>query len=237
MKQKKHLPIKRNIINFAAIAVLLVGAAVWFYPKVTQHIYRRDVKEFTKEFEVRVKEPDFRMQDLYGVLKEENERLYEEGQKELKDPFAVEYPGIDLTAYGLPDQSIGYITIPKIGESLPIYLGANEENMKKGAVHLTGTSYPIGGMHSNSVIAAHRGYYKAEMFRKIDHLAVGDEVYIRNFQEELSYRVISTEVIEPVESDKILIQKGKDMLTLFSCHPYPTNRQRYVVYCERIPEK
>lgn len=237
MKPRKKRPIRQKIINAVAIIVLLAGAVVWLFPKLTQQLFDREVTKLVEDFESTVKEPDSRLDKLYQVLNKENSRMYTDGQKGLKDPFSVEYPGIDLTEYGLPDQSIGYIDIPKIGERLPIYLGANAENMKKGAVHLTETSYPIGGINTNSVIAAHRGYYKATMFRKIDQLSEGDEVYIRNFKEVLLYKVTSTLIIEPDESDKILIQEGKDMLTLFSCHPYPTNRQRYVVYCERVLEQ
>lgn len=237
MRKKKCNKLLR-IVNMIAGTVFLAGVVIWLYPKGTQWFFDRDVENFVKEFDTSVREDgaNLRLEELYQFLLAENQRLYGEGQKDLKDPFAVAYPGIDLAKYGLPDQTIGYIDIPKIDECLPIYLGANDANMKRGAVHLTGTSYPIGGMDSNSVIAAHRGYYKATMFRKIDQIEVGDEVFIRNFRETLVYRVTSTLVIDPNESDRIFIQEGKDMLTLFSCHPYPTNRQRYVVYCERVIE-
>ena len=105
--------------------------------------------------------------------------------------------------------------------------------MKKGAVHLTETSYPIGGENTNCVIAAHRGYSKTAMFRDIEALEVGDPVYIENFREELEYEVVKTKVIAPSDIEEILIQKGKDMLTLITCHPYRHNHKRYVVFCEK----
>ena len=79
--------------------------------------------------------------------------------------------------YGIKNNIIGYLSIPKIKISLPVFLGANEENMKKGAVHLTETSYPVGGDNTNCVIAAHRGYSKAAMFREIEKLELNDKIY------------------------------------------------------------
>ena len=96
------------------------------------------------------------------------------------------------------------------------------------------TSLPIGGENTNAVIAAHRGMWSAKMFREIEKLEPGDEVIVRNLWGSLSYKVESCIVIEPEEIEKILIQEGRDMITLLTCHPYPTNEKRYVVYCERI---
>ncbi|MDL2251174.1 class C sortase, partial [Lachnospiraceae bacterium OttesenSCG-928-J05] len=171
---------------------------------------------------------------LYEFLKAENERLYAQKQKDLKDPFSYEIPGINLSTFGITDNLIGFLTIPRIEETLPLYLGANEQNMTKGAVHLTQTSYPIGGNNTNVVIAAHRGYYQANMFRHIDKLEIGDNVYIKNFRETLTYQVVETKIINPDAINEVLIREQRDMITLLSCHPYMYNYKRYVVYCERV---
>ena len=117
---------------------------------------------------------------------------------------------------------------------LPILLGANTENMKEGAVHLTETSYPVGGENTNCVLAAHRGSSRAAMFRDIEILEIGDEIIIRNFRETLTYRVAELRVISPTDVQELLIQPGRDLVTLITCHPYRHNDQRYVVYCERV---
>jgi sortase A len=116
---------------------------------------------------------------------------------------------------------------------LPVYLGANDANMSKGAVHLTQTSYPIGGENTNSVIAAHRGTHLM-MFLNIHRMVVGDEVIVTNFREPLTYRVVEIKIIDPSETDEILIQKDRDLVTLVTCNPINGNYQRYVVYCERV---
>ena len=131
---------------------------------------------------------------------------------------------------------MGYLSIPKLGIQLPVYLGASRENLRKGAVHLSQTSLPIGGINTNAVIAAHRGMASQEMFRHIERLEQGDLVLLSNFREELRYQVTEIEIIAPDEIQKVLIQPGRDLLTLVTCHPYPTTRQRYVVYCERVSD-
>ena len=125
------------------------------------------------------------------------------------------------------------MNIPSIRITLPIYLGANNSNMKLGAAHLTGTSYPIGGNNTNSVIAAHRGFYKTLMFRHIDRIKIGDKLYIKNFKETLTYRAVKIDIIDSKNINSLVIQDNRDMITIISCHPYPFNYQRYFVYFER----
>jgi len=170
---------------------------------------------------------------LYEHLKSENERIYADGQADLSDAFSYEQPAVDLSEYGLSDNIIGFISLPSIDMELPIYLGANTANMKKGAVHLTNTSYPIGGENTNCVIAAHRGT-SLVMFRNIHKIQIGDEIIVTNFREELVYRAVEIKIIYPNESSVLKIQPGRDLLTLSSCHPLRGSSQRYVVICERV---
>ena len=96
------------------------------------------------------------------------------------------------------------------------------------------TSLPLGKLDSNCVIAAHRGYQGIPYFRDIEELKTGDLVIIRNPWERLRYKVTKIKVIDQYDTDKILIQKGKDMITLLTCHPYRGHgKYRYLVYCER----
>ena len=86
------------------------------------------------------------------------------------------------------------------------------------------------------MLAGHRGYRGAPFFRNIEDLQIGDEVIINNYWEQLKYNVFEIKVIYPTESEQVLIQDGKDMITLITCHPYRNNYQRYVVYCRRSDE-
>lgn len=106
--------------------------------------------------------------------------------------------------------------------------------MSKGAAYLVNTSLPIAGENTNCVIAAHtrdRGIY---MFKRITELKTGDEIKITNFWETLVYKVTGTKIIYPDDIQSIRIQKGKQLLTLSTCYPYPENYQRYLVYAEPV---
>lgn len=172
--------------------------------------------------------------ELYADMKKYNEDIYKEDQSGLKDAWSYEQAAFDLSKYGIYDNIIGEIRIPKMNCDLPVFLGATRSNMAMGATQLGQTSMPIGGINSNCVIAGHRGAAGGRFFLDIELLDIGDKVYIDNLWETLTYCVSDIKVISPDEIDKVLIQEGKDMLTLTTCHPYPYNYQRYIVYCERI---
>ena len=91
--------------------------------------------------------------------------------------------------------------------------------------------------NTNAVIAGHRGYNGASYFRYIDKLQPGDLVTVRNLWDTLNYRVSGIKIIDPHDVEEILIQDGRELLTLITCHPYASGgKQRYVVYCERVPD-
>ena len=171
---------------------------------------------------------------MYHELVKRNEALYASRRTGVRDPFLYEQNTIDLSSYGIEDGVVGFVKIDKLNVELPIYLGASEKNMSMGAAHLAETSYPVGGENTNCVIAAHRGFRKTTMFRNIQKLQVGDPVVIENFREVLKYEVSDIEIIEPSQTDKLLIRQGEDMVTLLTCHPYGSNAKRYLVYCKRV---
>lgn len=108
------------------------------------------------------------------------------------------------------------------------------ENMAKGAAYLANTSLPVGGDNTNCVIAAHTRYKGIHMFKRITELEIGDEIYITNLWETLVYKVVETKVIDPIDSHNIYIKTGRSLVTLSTCHPYPKNYQRYLVYAELV---
>ena len=243
----------RALISLAC-AIFLAGFIVCFWPQlVGVHLDRQAHKAVSDFFDMSAAGEDDAdvtfeyvegpmpsptprpYSELYEAMERYNAQIYASGQTGLCDAWAYQQPSFDLTAYGVEDGAMGVISIPKMDIELPIYLGATYDNMAKGAVHLSQTSLPIGGMDTNCVIAAHRGWYGAPYFRYIDALEVGDQVYITNLWETLTYEVTSIKVIKPNDINEILIQPGRDMLTLLTCHPYASGgKYRYVVYCDRV---
>lgn len=172
--------------------------------------------------------------ELYEAMAEYNERIYTEKQKGLSDPWAYEEAGIDLSAYGFEDGVAAVLSIPAIELEMPVHLGASYDNMAAGAAVLGQTSLPIGGENTNCVIAGHRGWNGAAYFLNIDKLQEGDEVQLINLWETMNYTVTEIRIIEPTDIKQVLIQEGRELLTLMSCHPYASGgRYRYLVICER----
>ena len=172
--------------------------------------------------------------DLLRAMQEYNKRIWEEKQEGLCDPWSYQQPSFALDEYGLENEIFGVISIPVLELDMPLYLGATYQHMADGAAHLSQTSIPIGGKNTNAVIAGHRGWGGAAYFRYVTELKPGDEVIITNLWGTLTYRVVDTQIIYPHEVDQILIQDGRDLLTLLTCHPYASGgKQRYLVICER----
>ena len=173
-------------------------------------------------------------QKLYEDSKAYNENLRVHQFDLLVDDDAYAAPSLDLTEYGIPDGIYGYVTIPKIDMQLPIYLGANGENMSYGAAHMTYTSLPIGGARSNCVLAGHSGYVGRIFFDNLRSLKPGDQVSVTNYWATLDYHVVSTEVCKPEDSQNVYINDDRDLLTLFTCVSDGSDGfDRYYVICER----
>lgn len=261
VKTKKKMS-KSKKLMIMSVSCILAGLCVFFYPSVAKLFTGFEQSAVIEEFKRNldsIGNPDAPDADndysdepllnddeksknknydpkllarLYSDIVKYNEELYQSGQQ-LADPFCYAQESFDLAQYSVYDYVFGYVSAPSIDLNMPIYLGASNYNMSMGAAHMTGTSIPIGGINTNAVIAGHRGIINKVMFDNIVFLNEGDSVYITNLWDKLEYKVVKTEVILPTESDKVKIQKGKDMLTLITCHPYGYSDYRYVVYCER----
>lgn len=129
---------------------------------------------------------------------------------------------------------IGYVKIDKIGVELPFYHGTSDEVLGRGVGHLEGTSLPVGGESTHSVMSAHRGLPSAKLFTDLDRLEPGDTFQIRVLDQVLTYQVDQIKIITPTEVDDLLIAEGKDYCTLFTCTPYGINTHRLLVRGIRI---
>ena len=226
----------RKLVRIIAIILFIVGLGFFAYPIVLREAFDIQVNKAIYQFEQLKTTNDDNL--LYAELRramfEYNEKLYLSGQSGLIDQLSYEKPDFLLSDYGIDSDILGYITIPAIDIKLPIYNGASTENMAKGAAYLAHTSLPVGGENTNCVIAAHTRYKSIYMFKRITELNVGDKIYITNFWETLVYQVVETKVIDPNDSQNIYIKANRSLITLSTCHPYPDNYQRYLVYAELV---
>ena len=253
----------KRVMRVFSILLMLVGAGICMYPKMAElygeYSRKMVIKEFVKESKVSAQTPFWdntdnipqqetdrenkdeeeknKLKNLYQELKDYNEEIFTENQKDLKDAFSYEDSCFDLTKYGWKENIIAVLWIPRLNQELPVYLGATKENMKKGAVLLGQTSMPLGGENSNCVIAAHRGGGTTAMFRNIQLLQIGDKIQLDTVFETLIYRVSKVEIILPDQVEKIMISPGEDKITLMTCHPYTKNTHRYLVTALRSKEE
>lgn len=171
---------------------------------------------------------------LYKDSVEYNEGLINNQSSLLVDDYSYTQPSLDLNSYGISDGIYGYVSAPSIDMRLPIFLGANNTNMSYGAAHLTYTSLPVGGSNTNTVLAGHTGYVGRIFFDNLRNLKIGDEIKLRNYWDNLTYRVIETKVCKPNDSQDIFIKKDRDILIMITCISDNNGGfDRYYVICER----
>ena len=129
---------------------------------------------------------------------------------------------------------IGYIEIPSINCSLPIYHGTDEAILQIAVGHIEGTSLPVGGSGTHCVLSGHRGLPSARLFTDLDKMVIGDTFLMRVLDETLTYEVDQIRIVLPYELDALEIEEGKDYCTLVTCTPYGVNSHRLLVRGHRI---
>ena len=129
---------------------------------------------------------------------------------------------------------IGYIEIEKIGCFLPIYHGTSDAVLQTGVGHLEGSSLPVGGESTHTVISGHRGLPSAKLFTDLDQLEEGDTFVLYVLDETLTYEVDQIRIVEPTELSELAIVEGEDYCTLVTCTPYGINTHRLLVRGHRV---
>lgn len=180
-------------------------------------------------------EPQAIYSALRAAMQAYNDELIENEQYELYDTTSYSRSALPFEEYGFAsDAPIGVLQIPSIEVNMPIYSGASSQNLAKGAALLTGSSFPIGGKNTNAVLGAHRGWNAEDYLRDVEEVAIGDEVIVTNLWETLHYTVVEIKIIEPDDLSQILLQPDRDLVTIFTCHPYASGgKYRYLLICER----
>ncbi|MGM1363631.1 class C sortase [Bacillus cereus group sp. BceL308] len=218
-----------------SVALFLTRLSLFIYPIIANYInnyvYKTEVIRYEKMVD------DLKIEDVnekFRKMETYNKSLGKTTFK-MSDPFVQDDEiSTDLLHFINKDEIFGTISIPKINEELPIYLGASQENLSKGVGQIEGTSLPIGGKDTHAVLAGHRGYHGATMFRHLDQLSDGDVFYVKVFGKQHVYKIIGREIINPNQVDKLNVVKGKDKVTLLTCEPYTSSKYRLLVYGERV---
>ncbi|MFV0361678.1 MAG: class C sortase [Suipraeoptans sp.] len=220
--------------------LMLVGLIMLNYPSIANLVNRFNEGEILSGLEQSLDEKtEEELRNMKEDAIEYNERLYKETGNVIIDAFtnsseveSTEYTSLlDITS----DGAMGAVEIPKINEFLTIYHGTNTEILEKGIGHLQGTSLPVGGENTHSVLTGHTGLPSAELFTNLDQLKKGDEFYIHILNEVLAYEVDQIKIVEPQETQDLEIEAEEDLVTLLTCTPYGINSHRLMVRGHRVP--
>lgn len=130
---------------------------------------------------------------------------------------------------------MGYVEIPTIGVDLPIYHGTGNDSLDRGTGHLLGSSLPVGGESTHTIITGHSGMASQKMFTDLEQLQEGDVFYLHVLDEVLAYQVVAIHTVLPHDTAYLGIVQGKDLCTLVTCTPTGVNTHRLLVRGARIP--
>lgn len=234
--KSKQASIFRRVVVPALI--ILVGISVLLYPVVStqwnNYIQRKVIEEYSSEI------TEVPQEQLNAAVEAAREYNANSGGGPILDPWLarVSEDNQDYQRYlgqlsGL--QAMSQVSIPSIDSSLPVYHGTTEEVLQKGLGHLYGTSLPVGGEGTHSVITGHTGLTTSTMWDNLVDVKESDAIYVNTFGEKMKYQVTSTEVVLPHETESLAQQPGKDLITLITCTPYGVNSHRLLVHAERVP--
>jgi len=220
--------------------IFLAGFVVLFYPTFSDlwNQYRQNqlIGHYEETARAMTKE-DY--SEWLEAAKQYNEAL----DPSFTDAFQGEYPETDDWYWGLlnlnGDGIMGYLEIPKINVKLPVYHGTGDQALQNGVGHLAGTSLPIGGPGTHSVLSGHRGLPSALLFTDLDQMEEGDLFFVSVLGEKLAYQVDQILVVEPDDVSALKVEPGADHVTLVTCTPYGVNTHRLLVRGTRtdLPEE
>lgn len=219
------------------IIIFILGLAVLLYPLFSRIYYDyRGNEEVTSFRQGLDNVTSAEVEESLNLAYAYNSSLLSGENTRLGDPFSDEDKEAGLVEYARMlevNEKLGVVTIPRINMDFPIYAGTNESVLQKGVGHLEGTSFPIGGLNTHSVLTAHRGLPENKLFTDLDKMEIEDLFFVETLAGELAYKVIEIKVIEPTEINELTINKNQDLVTLLTCTPYMINSHRLLVVGER----
>ena len=206
------------------ILITLIALGFLLYPSFSNYINNKFAVSTISDYTEKINNvKDEEVDDLIKNINKYNYDLFNgTAENELPDCLNIHEGDV-----------LGYIEIPSINIKLPIYYGTSVDILKKGVGVLEGTSLPVGGENTHSVLSAHTGLANQKLFTDIDKLKDGDVFYLHILKKDLAYKVNQIKVVHPDEIDELKISDDKDYVTLLTCYPYGINTERLLVRGER----
>lgn len=225
---RKETWTKKKVIAAVLFLLFLIGIGLMVYPLVSTYWNGRQYAKLVQDYAENAAEDTQALQEaLLAEADAYNEELGKYGiqwilTEEEKEEYQ-KYLSTDDTGI------MGYIEIPAIDCSLPIYHGTEEEVLQVGVGHVEGSSLPVGGESAHCVLSGHSGLASAKLFTDLDQLTEGDVFQIHTLDRVLTYEVDQICVVEPTDFSELQIEEGQDYCTLLTCTPYGINTHRLLV--------
>lgn len=222
---------KKHKITFILILFFFIGLLILTYPMISDYFNQKTQSRVITDYESLLNNIEIKDYSLeFDKAADYNNRL-----KDLANPLLTydtlnDYNDIlNINSNGM----MGYITIDKIKVELPIYHGTSKDVLSTAVGHIEGTSIPVGGSYTHSVLSAHRGLPSSKLFTDLDKLEIGDIFTITVLDKVLTYEVDKISIVKPNEIDELKIDEN-DYVTLSTCTPYGINTHRLLVRGKRI---
>lgn len=235
---------RRRLSSIAPLVMVMVGLAILLYPTISNFLIEQNASRMIESYDDAVE----------ALSEEERQAILDEAHAynaalaaragagsagEADSASSAESAGLlerynevlDLNGNGM----MGYISIPSIEVTLPIYHGVEEQVLQEAVGHIEGTSLPVGGMATHAVLSGHRGLPSAKLFTDLDQMQEGELFFIRVLDETFAYQVDGIETVLPDETSSLAIRAGEDRVTLVTCTPYGINSHRLLVHAHAVP--
>ena len=225
--------IRKHFTTILLVLILLTGMSLLLYPTVSDYWNSFHQSQAIASYVEAVAEIDNTdYEKMWQEAVAYNEKLKENsGRWTPTDEELEKYERLlNVSDTGI----MGYIEIPKIKVSLPIYHGTDEAILQIAIGHIPGSSLPVGGKGTHCVVSGHRGLPSAKLFTDLDQLEEGDLFMMRILDETLTYEVDQVRIVEPEELSDLEIDEDKDLCTLVTCTPYGINSHRLLVRGHRV---
>ena len=228
---------KKKIITICSVVLFLTALGLTLYPLLSNYVNQKYASEIQTAYQVLIQQTD------ESVLQEAKQRATAYnlaitpgtadayGEEALLSAAENYDSQLDIAGNGI----MGYVEIPKIQVNLPIYHGTDAEVLDRGVGHLLGSSLPVGGKNTHTILSGHSGMASQKMFTDLEQLTQGDVFYLNVLNETLAYQVTEINTVLPYETDLLGNVPGEDLCTLVTCTPYGVNTHRLLVRGSRIP--
>ena len=228
--------LKKKIVTICAAVLFLTALGLTLYPLISNYVNQKYASEIQTAYQELIQQTDD------SILQEAKQRAIaynlaitpgtaDAYSEESLSSAAENYDSqLDIAGNGI----MGYVKIPKIQVNLPIYHGTDAEMLDRGVGHLLGSSLPVGGENTHTILSGHSGMASQKMFTDLEQLVPGDVFYLNVLGETLAYQVTEINTVLPYETDLLGIVPGEDLCTLVTCTPYGINTHRLLVRGSRI---